>query len=450
VLARAGFATTLLEAQSNFGGGMRCAELTIPGFVHDVCSAVHPLAVSSPIFQSCPLEQHGLKWIYPAASFAHPLDDGSAVVIEKSVEETADRLGRDRDAWRRAFDPMVRNWHKLAPDILGPVQWPRHPVLLARFGMRAPWPATLAARVLFQTEAARAAFAGAAAHSIMPLESVLSGAFGWVLTIAAHAVGWPIPSGGSQAIAIALLSYFASLGGTVAANTSIRRLRELNDADIVLLDITPRQFLDMAGEELPADYRHRLEAFRYGPGVFKMDWALNGPIPWTAPACAKAATVHLGGTLSEIAQAERAPFRGEVAERPFVLLVQPSLFDPSRAPAGRHTAWAYCHVPNGSAEDVSATIEKQIERFAPGFRSQILARSILRPADLQRHNANLQGGDINGGEQSLTQFLFRPTRSLYRTPLQGVYLCSSSTPPGGGVHGMCGYHAARCALDDLG
>ena len=316
--------------------------------------------------------------------------------------------------------------------------------------MLAPWPAASAARVLFQTERARALFAGVAAHSVLPLERVLSGAFGWVLTAAGHAVGWPVPRGGSQSIANALASYFRSLGGEIVAGTPVRSLDQVRDRDLVLLDVTPRQLIEIAGNRLPSEYQRKLRGFRYGPGVYKMDWALDGPIPWAAPECARAGTVHVGGTLEEIAGAERAPWKGYAPDQPFVLVAQPSLFDSSRAPAGKHTAWAYCHVQNGSIVDMSERIESQIERFAPGFRSRIIARSCMNPVELQHQNENLQGGDIGGGAVTLGQFLFRPTSSLYRTPARGVYLCSSSTPPGGGVHGMCGYHAACCALKDSG
>ncbi len=447
-LARAGIRTTVLEAQPTIGGGTRSAALTLPGFVHDVCSAVHPMALSSPAFRSFPLGAHGLEWIHSPAEVAHPLDDGSAAVLYRSVDETARNLGRDERAWHRAIGPLVAHWDGLSSDILGPLRFPSNPLMFARFGLLAPWSATLSARLLFSTPAARALFAGVAAHSVLRLEDPLSSAVGWVLTLAGHAVGWPIPRGGSQAIADALASYFQSLGGEIVTNTEVTSLNELGDAGIILGDITPAQLLSIAGERLPANYRRALQKYRYGPGVFKIDWALSGPIPWKAPKCAQAATVHLGGTLEEIAASERAPWDGQIDQHPFVLLAQPSLFDPSRAPTGKHTAWAYCHVPNGSVMDVSERLEAQVERFAPGFRALILARSVMNTTALESHNANLRGGDINGGAQSLSQFFTRPTRSLYRTPVRGLYLCSSSTPPGGGVHGMCGYHAARWALAD--
>ncbi|HET8550279.1 MAG TPA: NAD(P)/FAD-dependent oxidoreductase [Bryobacteraceae bacterium] len=448
VLARAGVPVTVLEAEPKIGGGTRSAELTLPGFSHDLCSAVHPMAISSPVFRSMPLAEYGLEWIEPPAQLAHPLDDGSAVIIERSLNDTVQRLGPDGRAWRRAFAPLVANWDGLLDEILGPVRFPRRPFVYGGFGLRTAWPASMAARILFRTEGARAVFAGVAAHAIMPFEQLLSSSVGWVLTAAAHAVGWPIPRGGSQRIANALVGYLESLGGAVVPNTRVQSLKELGDADIVLCDVTPRQLLRIAGDRLPASYRRAFESYSHGPGVFKLDWALSGPIPWRARECARAATVHLGGTLDEIAAAERAAWEGTAADRPFVILAQATLFDPTRAPAGNHTAWAYCHVPNGSTTDMTGRIEAQIERFAPGFRACVLARSLMGPAELESHNENLRGGDINGGAQTLANFFFRPTRHWYRTGVRGLYLCSSSTPPGGGVHGMCGYHAARRALED--
>lgn len=448
-LARAGLSVTVIEAQPTVGGGTRSAELTLPGFVHDVCSAVHPMALSSPVFASFPLREHGLEWIQSPAALAHPFDDGTCVLVEQSIENTAAQLGRDERIYRRVLGALTARWNSLLPDILAPPHIPEHPASLALFGLVAPWPATFIARSLFRTPRARAVFAGVAAHSILPLESPVSAAFGWVLTIAAHAVGWPIPRGGSQQIANALASYFQTLGGRIVTSTSVESLDEFERDAPVLCDITPRQLLRIAGNRLPAAYRRKLEKFRYGPGVFKLDWALDGPIPWKAAQCARAATVHIGGTMEEIAAAERAPWHGAAHERPFVLLAQPSLFDSARAPAGKHTAWAYCHVPNGSQEDMTERIESQIERFAPGFRARILARHAMGPAGMERRNANLVGGDINGGAAGFDQLFLRPAASTYRTPVRGLYLCSSSTPPGGGVHGMCGYHAARAALEDL-
>jgi phytoene dehydrogenase-like protein len=421
--------------------------LTLPGFIHDICSAVHPLAASSPAFATFPLARHGLEWIHPPLPLAHPLDDGSAAIMARPLEETCARLGSDGAAYRRAIGPLVQRWRELVPMIQAPLlRLPAHPWLLARFGALGVWPAAALARRLFRTEAARALFAGNAAHSVLPLETFGSAAFGWVLAAAGHAVGWPIPRGGSQAIANALASYFESLGGQIVANKPIRSLDELGDAGLILCDVTPRQFLALAGDRLPRGFSLKLETYRYGPGVFKIDWALDAPIPWKAAECALAGTVHVGGSLDEIAASEGAMSAVTPSERPFVLVAQPSLFDNSRAPAGRHTAWAYCHVANASTVDMTERIESQVERFAPGFRACILARHIMTTADLERHNANLVGGDITGGAQDLWQLVIRPTRMLYGTPLEGVYLCSSSTPPGGAVHGMCGFHAAHAAL----
>jgi len=450
VLARAGLEVTVLEAQPSIGGGARSMELTLPGFVHDLCSAVHPMAAGSPVFASFPLHEHGLEWIQPPAPLAHPLDDGSAVMLERSVLATAAQLGRDGPVYTRIAGPLVEAWDQLAPQILAPIIRRLPTRSLARFGLAAMWPAAVTARSLFRTRQARALFAGLAAHSLLPLEAMASASFAWVLGLLGHVAGWPIPKGGSQQIANALASYFASLGGRIIANTPVRSLRELSDAGLILCDVTPRQLLEIAADRLPDSYCRSLEKWRYGPGVFKMDWALNGPIPWRAPECARAATVHLGGRFEEIAASERAPWENRIAERPFVLLAQPSLFDSTRAPAGKHTAWAYCHAPNGSTHDLSARIEQQIERFAPGFRSRILARSAMNTVEMHRHNANLVGGDISGGAQHLRQLFFRPTWRLYRTPADGLYLCSSSTPPGGGVHGMCGYNAALAALKAIG
>ena len=448
-LARAGIAVTVFEAQPTIGGGTRSAALTLPGFTHDVCSAIHPLAASSPFLSKLPLEQHGLKWIQPRVPAAHPLDGGRAVLAHVSVKATAAQFGEDAERYRRIVTPMTAQWSELMRDILAPLHVPSHPLALARFGAVAIWPASAIARMLFRSEEARALFAGMAAHSILPLEMPASAAFGWMLGLSAHSVGWPLPRGGSQTIANALASYLESLGGAVLPNRPIRSLDDLPAGSLVLCDVTPKQLLRIAGNVLPEWYSRKLERYRYGPGVFKIDWALNAPIPWRNRACSLAGTVHLGGTLEEIAVSERAAWYGETCERPFVLLAQPSLFDSSRAPEGKHTAWAYCHVPNGSTEDMTARIEAQVGRFAPGFRQTILARHTMLPAQLEEHNANLVGGDINGGAARLDQLFLRPTASMYRTPVERLFLCSSSTPPGGGVHGMCGYHAARAALHDL-
>jgi phytoene dehydrogenase-like protein len=451
VLAQAGIKTLLREAAPTLGGGLRSAELTLPGFTHDVCSAVHPLAISSPFFRGLPLGTHGLEWVQPPAALAHPLDDGTAAVLERSIEVTAAGLGNGGADWRRLHAPFVAAWSELAGDVLAPpLRLPRHPILMGRFGLQAVRPAASVARGL-RGDAAQALFAGNAAHSFLALEAWGTAAFGIMLSVAGHAVGWPVARGGSQRMADALVAHFRSLGGEVQVDAPVERLDELLEARIVMLDLGPRQVARLAGDRLPARYREALERYRYGAAAFKLDWALDGPVPWTAPACLRAATVHLGGTLEEIAASEEAHERGEVHDRPFVLFVQPTLFDPSRAPEGRHTAWAYCHVPNGSTLDVTDRIEQQVERFAPGFRERILARSALTPADLERRNANLIGGEINGGRMDLPQIFARPVaRPMpYRTPVRGVYICSASTPPGGGVHGMGGYFAATAALADL-
>jgi phytoene dehydrogenase-like protein len=451
VLARAGVSVRVLEAAATVGGGARSAELTLPGFVHDVCSAIHPLGVSSPFFRTLPLAEHGVEWIEPPAALAHPFDDGSAALLERSPEVVVRGIGEDEARWRRLFAPLVRDAEPLLEDILAPVHVPAHPIALARFGARAAPPATTLARLSFRGEKARGLFAGLAAHSMLRLDRPPTAAFGLVLGLLGHSVGWPFPRGGSQRLSDALASYLRALGGEIETGRRVESLAELGDTRAVFLDVTPRGLLALAADRLPDRYRRGLERYRYGPGVFKLDWALDGPIPWRAEGCARAATVHLGGTLAEIAASEAAPGHGEVVERPFVLLAQQSLFDPTRAPAGQHTAWAYCHVPNGSTVDMTARIEAQVERFAPGFRERILARSALGPAEIERYNANYVGGDINAGAATLSQLFTRPVArvSPYTTPLPGVFLCSASTPPGGGVHGMCGFHAARAGLEYL-
>lgn len=456
VLAQAGLEVEVFEAQPTIGGGARTMELTLPGFHHDFGSAVHPLGAGSPFFASLPLERFGLEWIHSPAALAHPLDDGTAAMLYRDVAATADGLGRDGAAWRNLMEPFADRWAEFAPDILGPaIHIPHHPFLLARFGRDAVLPATTVARTHFTTERPRALFAGLAAHSFVALEAPLSAAFAMVLGIAAHAVGWPIPRGGAQAITDALADYLLELGGKIHVSSPVHRIAELPQPDLVLCDVTASQLLQMTEggatdfTALTPAYRRQLQSFRYGPGVFKVDYALSSPIPWNAADCALAATVHLGGTLEEIAASEAAVSRGRTAEKPFVLLSQPTLFDPSRAPAGRHIAWTYCHVPNACTEDMLPRLEAQIERFARGFGSTVLARRVSTAASLQTMNANLVGGDINGGAITPRQFVFRPTPGEYRTSSPGIYLCSSSTPPGGGVHGMCGFHAATTALRDL-
>jgi phytoene dehydrogenase-like protein len=409
---------------------------------------VHPIAAGSPFFRTLPLADHGLEWIHPPAPIAHPFDDGSAAMLERSVKATADTLGRDADAYRMLISPLVADWDKIDDELLGPPRWPRHSLALARFGWLALGSARSFAERRFKGKRARAFFSGLAAHSMLPLERSPTAAFGLVLGITGHAVGWPIPRGGAQSIADALASYLSSLGGEIISGAGVESLDKLPPARAVLCDLPPPGLLRIAGDRLPRSYRRRLERYRYGAAAYKVDWALDGPILWTAPECSRAGTVHLGGTMAEIAGSESAAWEGRRTYRPFVLLAQPSLFDPTRAPAGKHTVWAYCHVPNESTFEMAESVEAQIERFAPGFQDRIIARSVMPPAALERHNANLIG-DINGGAPDLRQFFLRPTRSLYSTPVKGIYLCSSSTPPGGGVHGMCGYFAARTALKDL-
>jgi phytoene dehydrogenase-like protein len=427
-------------------------DLTLPGFHHDFGSAVHPMAVGSPFFSSLPLADYGLEWIHSPATLAHPLDDGTAVLLPRDLNETASALGEDGPAWRSLMQPLVTQWPQLAEDILRPIPaLPRHPVLLARFGLNAILPATTLARRHFRTEPARALFAGLAAHSFLSLDQPLSASFGLVLAATAHAVGWPIPSGGAQSLSNALAAHLIHLGGQIITSTPIRSLGDLPPADLTLCDISPRQLLALASSnQLTPVYRRLLDRYQYGPAAFKVDYALSAPIPWNAPACLQAATVHIGGTLAEIAASESAMSAGRHAEKPFALLSQPTLFDPTRAPAGRHIAWAYCHVPNGSTEyEVTlARLESQIERFAAGFRSTILSRRVSTPATLESMDANLIGGDISGGAYTPGQLLFRPTHRQYRTSAPNLYLCSASTPPGGGVHGMCGVNAARQALRD--
>jgi phytoene dehydrogenase-like protein len=445
-LAMAGRSVLVYEASETIGGGTRTTELTLPGFMHDVCSGVHPLAAGSPFFRTLPLAQYGLEWIQPPAPLAHPFDDGTAVVLERETEMTARTLGEDAAAYRKLMKSFVADWGILEEALLGPPSFPRHPLALARFGLRALRSARGLAENWFQGERARALFAGLAAHSMLPLEQSPSAAFGLLLGITAHTIGWPFPRGGAHRIADALASYLRSLGGEIVTGRHIESLAELPAARVILCDVTPRQLLRIAGSRLPEEYRSKLARFRYGPAAYKIDYALADPVPWRAMECARAGTVHLGGTIDEISFAERAPWRGDHAESPFVLLAQPSLFDPTRAPADKHTVWAYCHVPNGSKFDMAEHIERQIERFAPGFRDRVLARSVMTPLIFEDHNANLVGGDISGGANNLQQLLLRPTLRRYSTPIRGLYLCSSSTPPGGGVHGMCGYHAARVAL----
>jgi phytoene dehydrogenase-like protein len=455
-LARAGVEVEVHEAAPELGGGMRSAELTLPGFVNDVCSSIHPLGQASALFRSLDLD---VEWIHPEAPAAHPLDDGTAVLLERSLLRTAEGLEGDGEAYLELVRPLVEAWREVERVLVGP-----HPVspraalrLADRLGVvglaKALRASLSACRTLvegeFSRERTRAWFAGNAAHSMLPLERRPSAGFGLALLVLGHAVGWPFPRGGSQRLADALAAKLRELGGDVRTSSAVDALPQ---ADVVLADVVPRELLRLAGGRLPQRYARRLRSYRHGPGAFKVDWALDGPIPWRAQECRRAGTVHLGGSLDEISASEWGAWRDRPAERPFVLLAQTSLFDATRAPAGKHTAWAYCHVPNGSRIDMTEQIESQVERFAPGFRDLILARHTMGPAELEGHNRNLVGGDLNAGAMDLGQLLFRPVRKLvpYRTPIEGLYICSAATPPGGGVHGMCGYSAARVALRDLG
>lgn len=446
VLAQAGMRVDVFEAEPTAGGAARTMELTLPGFRHDFGSAVYPLGAGSPVFSSLPLSEYGLQWIHSPAPVAHPFDDGTAVVLERDLAQAKASLGEDGKAWSDLVQPFVERWPDFASDMLGPVtRIPKHPLLMARFGVNALRSArSIAWR--FRDERTRALFAGLAAHSCLGLDEALSGGFGMSLAIPAHAVGWPIPRGGAQSLTNALCGYLGKLGGEISTSSRLENVEQLADYDLQIFDVTPRQLLALAGARLSEVYKRQLKTFRYGPGAFKVDYALNSPMPWRAGECLRAATVHLGGTFDEVAESERVVRAGSHPERPFVLLVQPSLFDPSRTPAGKHTAWAYCHVPNGSTEGMLPRLERQIERFAPGFRDCVLARKAFAPADLEKKDANLVGGDIGGGALDARQFLFRPTWRHYATSDPSIFLCSASTPPGGGVHGMCGFHAARAAL----
>jgi len=447
VLARAGFEVEVFEAESQPGGGARTMELTLPGFHHDFGSAVHPMAVGSPFFSTLPLKDYGLEWINSPAPLAHPLDDDTAVMLESNFGDAEAELGKDGAAWRNLMEPLAERWSDLADDILRPpLAWPRHPFLLASFGIRALQSASSLAQHQFQTERVRALFAGLAAHSFLNLDRILSASVGLVMGVSAHAVGWPIPRGGAQSITNALSGYLGSLGGRIHASIRIESLKQLPPCDLILCDLTPRQLLQVSGQRFLPSYQNRLRQYRYGPGVFKVDYALANPIPWTAKECLRAATVHVGGSMHDICASEAAVSQGSISPRPFVLVAQPTLFDSSRAPEGRHIAWAYCHVPNGSQVNCLERLENQIERFAPGFRDCVAARRVFSPADLETMDANLVGGDISGGAMDMGQLIFRPTWRQYRTPARDVYLCSSSTPPGGGVHGMCGHNAAQLAL----
>jgi phytoene dehydrogenase-like protein len=449
VLIQTGMKVLLLEAAPTIGGGCRSAELTLPGFVHDVCSSIHPMGIGSPYFRTLQLEKFGLRWVHPEAAYAHPLDNGTAGVVYRSIEKTAETLGRDGDAYTTLMHSLNPHWDIVCEALLEPLKMARHPFALAAFGLKALMSARFIIDSYFREDLARALLAGVCAHAELPFDAFASSSFGLVLGATAHIVGWPMPERGAQSLMNALVDLFKSLGGEVVTGCLVDDLLDLPPAKIVMCDISPSQLVRIAGGgKLPSNYVRALNSYVLGPGVFKLDYALDGPIPWTAPDCRKAATVHLGGTFEEIAQSEENCWRGRVSERPYVLLVQNATFDPTRAPAGKHTCWAYCHVPNGSRFDMTAYIENQIERFAPGFKELILARHAMSPQAMEAYNANYVGGDINGGAFIPSQLITRPVAKLipYATPVEGLYLCSASTPPGGGVHGMCGYYAAHAAI----
>jgi phytoene dehydrogenase-like protein len=449
-LRQEGLSVLLIEGKEVIGGGLTSAEFTLPGFIHDVCSAIHPLALGSPFFDTLPLADYGLTYLQPELAAAHPFDDGTAAVLASTVEETAKLLGTDEQTYLDIFKPVVRDWQLIAADVLAPLHFPKHPIAMAQFGLKALTSATYFAK-RFKTKEAKGLWGGMAAHAIQPLSNLSTSAIALVLMTAGHLKGWPIPQGGSKEIANSLASYFISLGGRIQTGQFIKSLSELPSAKTVLFDVTPKQLLQIAGHKFSPLYKWQLERYRYGMGVFKIDWALDGPIPFTSEQTRKAGTVHIGNTIEEIALSEKLTWKGQHSEKPYVLLAQQSLFDDTRAPEGKHTAWAYCHVPNGSTKDMTAVIEQQVERFAPGFKDLILGRHTMNTSEVEAYNPNYIGGDINGGVIDLAQLFTRPAlrSSPYRTSAKGLYICSSSTPPGGGVHGMCGYHAARQALNDI-
>lgn len=448
-LQKNGLSVLLIEGAETIGGGMRSKEI-FPGYLSDICSAIHPMAAGSPFFKTLPLAEHGLEYIHPTLLAAHPFDNGDSAVLGHSLIETANRLGQDKDAYLNLMAPIVESWPKLAPEILGPFKFPSNPLASLRFGLSAIQSATSLSK-RFVTAEAKGLFAGMAAHSFLPLEKLSTAAIGLVLMANGHLGGWPLPKGGSQKLADALVSYFRSLGGKIETNWMVKSVDELPGARAIIFDIGPKQLLKIAGDRLPVNYKKRLAKYRYGPGVFKIDWILDGQVPFTNADCKKAGTVHLGGSIEEIATSERLAFNGQHAENPFVLLAQQSLFDNSRAPIGKQVLWGYCHVPQGSTKDMTQAIENQIERFAPGFKDLIIDKQTLNTAQFEHYNPNYIGGDINGGILDLSQLYSRPILSFspYKTPAKGIYLCSASTPPGGGVHGMCGYHAAKQVLKDL-
>jgi phytoene dehydrogenase-like protein len=450
-LAQHGVEVTVYERNAQPGGACSTAEVTLAGFHHDLGSSVYPLGIASPFFRALPLDNFDLRWIEPDAPLAHPFDDGTAILQEHSLDATAAQFEpNDSSAWKSLYAPSIRDWHKLVADLMQPMlRLPDHPIAMSFFGMPGILPAQTLARSIFRSERARTFFAGFAAHSVLPLTHVASAATGLVLATAGHTTGWPIVAGGAQGLTGALTAYLESLGGKILLNQEVRSLRDISPVDATFFDTSVSTLARIAGDELSSSFRTRLAHFKSGPGIFKMDYALSQPIPWRAPECTRAATVHLGGSLAEIACSERDAFYGRHCDKPFVLLVQPSLFDPTRAPEGKHTAWAYCHVPSGSTHDYTPAIEAQIERFAPGFKDCVLARHASSPATLAEWNPNLAGGDISGGAMTFSQLLFRPTARGCRTSNADIFLCSSSAPPGGGVHGMCGHNAAIAALDSL-
>jgi phytoene dehydrogenase-like protein len=449
-LQQAGLSVLLIEAKDTIGGGLRSAELTLPHFIHDICSAIHPLAAGSPFFKTLPLEQHGLKFIQPTIAAAHPFDDSRAAILHPSIEQTAAVLGVDKNAYLTLLQPLIKSWPRIETDVLGPLHFPKHPIAMASFGLKALTAATHLAK-RFHTKEAKGLWAGMAAHSIQPLSNAATSAIALVLLTVGHIGGWPIPKGGAQAVANALASYLVSLGGAIETNFYVRSLSQLPSSHALLLDVTPQQLLQIAGHTFSPLYKWQLQRYRYGMGVFKIDWALDGPIPFTAEACRQAGTVHLGNTLEEIVAAEQLTAERKHPDQPFVLLAQQSLFDTSRAPEGKHTAWAYCHVPNSSEVDMTERIEQQVERFAPGFKDRLLGRHVMNTIQIEAYNPNYIGGDIIGGANTISQLFTRPALRLspYKTSARGIYICSSSTPPGGGVHGMCGYYAAKKALKDV-
>ena len=451
-LAETGAKVMVLEAHETAGGGARSAEVTLPGFIHDLCSAIVPLTVASPFFKDHPFEEHGLELAYPEIELAHPLDGGRVALLRRSVDETAVAFGEDARAYRRLMGPLARDVDKLMPELLGPFRIPRHPIALARYGLKGLRSAAGLARSRFDTDEARALLAGIAAHSLIKLDVIPTAAFALAIGVIGHAYGWPAARGGSQKITDAMVSYLHSMGGEVETGVEVRSSRDVPDAKAILFDVAPRNLADIAGDELPPRYLRALRRFRHGPGVCKIDWALSEPVPWRAEDARRAGTLHVIGPLEELVASEEDVWAGRHPERPYVLVAQQSVFDPTRAPAGEHTLWGYCHVPHGSTVDMTEAMEAQIERFAPGFRDVILERSVKTAKEMELYNANYVGGDINSGVQDLRQLWTRPTLRLrpYATPNDRIFICSSSTPPGGGVHGMCGYHAARTALRRMG